>query len=240
MENNEIKIHLITFANKEPFINSQKILDSTYKNCGIFSHTMWNANNIYQTDFYKKNSAIFEKYRTIGFGLYMWKPYIIYEKLKTIEFDEFIYYQDSSRYDFTGLTENIIPVCEYMNEKNIELLPGFKVNKMNKYLIKNECLKYLKYDSNENFLNSYHYHTCPMIFKKTINTMNFIYEWMELCQIPQCIIKNTPFHQCDQSILNILLDKYGYFGIVYTDNKELSKKYNLYWSMLLNHIRENK
>jgi hypothetical protein len=36
------KIHLVTFANKEPFIKSQKILNSTYKNCGITTHTMWN------------------------------------------------------------------------------------------------------------------------------------------------------------------------------------------------------
>lgn len=239
MENN-IKIHMITFANKEPFMSSQQILNSTYKNCGISSHTMWNAQQIYSTKFYEKNANIIEKYRTIGFGLYIWKPYIIYEKLKTIEFDEFIYYQDSSRYDSTGLTDNIIPVCEYMNSKNIELLPGFKVNKMNKYLIKNECLKYLKYDSNEKFLSSDHYHTSPMIFKKTPNTMKFIHEWLELCQIPECIVKNTPFHQCDQAILNILLDKYGYSGLIGTDDKELSKKYNLYWSMLLKYIQENK
>lgn len=34
------KIHLITFANKEPFISGQKKLDLTYINGGITTHTM--------------------------------------------------------------------------------------------------------------------------------------------------------------------------------------------------------
>lgn len=29
----EYQIHLITFANKEPFFRSQKILDSTFRKC---------------------------------------------------------------------------------------------------------------------------------------------------------------------------------------------------------------
>jgi hypothetical protein len=231
-------IHLITFANKEPFIQSQKILDKTYSKCGISTHTMWNRDQISNTDFYKKNQIIFEKYRTIGFGLYMWKPYIIYEKIKTIEEGEFIYYQDSSRYDFTGLEKDIMPVCEYMDKNNIELIPGAKLNKQNRYLIKGECLNYMGCND-ENFLNCNHYQTSPMLFKKTANTINFIKEWLDYCQIPQCIVKNTETHQCDQAILNILLYKYGYEGLIYIEDKNESKKYSVYWKLLLEYI-ENK
>ncbi len=205
----EYKIHLITFANKEPFIKSQKILDLTYNKCGITTHTMWNQEKICLTDFYEKNKFIFNKYKTIGFGLYIWKPYIIYQKLISIEDNEFICYQDSSQYDFTGFKNNIIPICDFMDKNNLELLPGFKIEKINRSLIKLECLKYLNYDSNEEFLNKNHYQTSPMLLKKTQKTINFIKEWLELCQIPECIIKNTSYHQCDQAILNILLDKYG-------------------------------
>lgn len=235
----ERKIHLITFANKEPFIESQKILDSTYKKGGITTHTIWNQEKIYLTDFYEKNQSLFNKYKTIGFGLFIWKPYIIYQKIISIENNEFIYYQDSSQYDFSGLENNINPICEFMDKNKIELLPGFKIDKINRDLIKHECLKYLNYHTNEEFLNKNHYQTSPMLLKKTPKTINFIKEWLELCQIPQCIIKNTSFHQCDQAILNILLDKYGYDGLIYVKDKSDSKKYSIYWKMLLEYVDKN-
>lgn len=217
------KIHLITFANKQPFINSQKILDSSHKNSNIMTHTMWNKHDIYKTNFYEKNKNIFERYRSIGFGLFIWKPFIIYEKLNEIEDGEFIYYQDSSQYDYSGLNKDFNIICDFMNNNNIELLPGFQINTINKLLIKEECLKYLNYDKNEEFLNKNHYHTSPLLFKKTSNTVNFIKEWLEYCQVPECIIKNTKFHQCDQAIFNILLDKYNFNGILFSDSKLESK-----------------
>lgn len=232
------KIHLITFANKDPFTKSQNILDSTYKNSRITSHTMWNQYGIYKSKLYEKNMHIFERYRSIGFGLFIWKPYIILEKLNEIEDGEFIYYQDSSQYDFSGLNFDFTKICEYMNKNNIDLLPGFQINTSNKFLIKEECLRYLNYDKNEEFLNKNHYHTSPLLFKKTPKTAKFIKEWEELCQVPQCIIKNTRFHQCDQAILNILLDKYNYKGLLYIDNKEESKKYSFYWKKLIEYIDE--
>lgn len=236
----EYQIHLVTFANKQPFYKSQQILNSTYKNSGITTHTMWNSEQICQTEFYEKNKQIFDKYKTIGFGLYIWKPYIIYQKLIEIKDNEFICYQDSSRYDFVGFESeyDIQQVCEYMMINGIDLIPGFKIDKKNSSLIKKECLKYLNYDTNIQFLNKNHFHTSPMILQKTSKTLEFIKEWMDLCQIPQCIIKNTKFHQCDQSILNILLDKYGYEGLVYMKEKDESKKYNVYWKILLAHINK--
>lgn len=177
-----------------------------------------------------KNINIFEKYKSIGFGLFIWKPYIILEKLNEIDFGEFIYYQDSSRYDFTGIEQNIHPICEYMNLNSIELLPGF--------LIKPECLKYMGYENNEDFLNSFHYQTSPMILKKTNKTVEFITEWLKYCKIPECIVKNVPYHQCDQAISNILLDKYNFKGIIHTDNKNVSKKYSIHWNKLLEYIKK--
>jgi len=233
------KIHLITFANKEPFISGQKKLDSTYKNGGILTHTMWNQYDIYKTDFYSQNANIIDKYKSIGFGLFIWKPFIILEKLNEIEFGEFIYYQDSSRYDFTGIEQNIQPVCEYMNLNLIELLPGFMISTSNKFLIKPECIKYMGYENNQNFLNNFHFQTSPMILKKTPKTLEFISEWLKYCKIPECLIKNTPYHQCDQAILNILLDKYNFKGLIYIDNKLESKKYSVYWNKLLEHIKKN-
>lgn len=201
---------------------------------------MWNQQQIIQSDFYEKNKYIFDKYKTIGFGLFIWKPYIIYQKLLEIKDNEFVYYLDSSRYDFTGFESdyNFQHICKFMEINNIDLLAGPKLDKINKNLIKEECLNYLKYDTNENFLNKNHYQANLLFFKKTSKKLNFIKEWMDLCQVPQCIIKNTKFHQCDQAILNILLDKYGYEGLVYIEEKSESKKYSVYWKMLIEYINK--
>jgi hypothetical protein len=117
---------------------------------------------IYKTKLYENNVNIIEKYKSIGFGLFIWKPFIILEKLKEIEDGEFIYYQDSSQYDFEGLHIDFTKICNFMNDNNIDLLPGFQINIPNKLLIQESCLKYLGYDKNEDFLNKKHYHTSPL------------------------------------------------------------------------------
>lgn len=230
-------IHLITFANKEPYVSGQKKLDSTYKNGNILTHTKWNEDKIYSTKFYEQNKNIFIKYKTIGFGLFIWKPFIILEKINEIEWGEYIYYQDSSKYDFMGIQNDIQPVCEYMESNDIELLPGFMIDKTNKSLIKPECLEYMSCINNEDFLNKFHYQTSPMIFKKTPKTLKFIEEWLKYCMIPKCIIKNVSYHQCDQAILNILLYKYNWNGILFIEDKTESKKYSIYWEKLLEYIK---
>ena len=237
---NNKQIHLVTFSNKEPFITGQKKLNSTYKNAKISTHTMWNNIDIEHTEFYKININFFTKYKNIGFGLFIWKPFIIYQKLLEIPDGDYIYYQDSSRYDFSGLDMDITPVCDFMEQNNIQLLPGFIINKPNYSLIKKECLEYMGYSEDQNFLNSDHYQTSPMIFKKTTDTTNFIKEWLEFCQIPQCIVKNTKFHQCDQAIMNILLDKYNFKGLLETTDKNESKLYSAYWKKMLKYIENNK
>ena len=207
------KIHLVTFANKEPFLQSQKILDSTYKIAEITSHTMYTESDIVNSDFYNYNKEIFTKYKTIGFGLYIWKPYFILKKLLEIPDGEYLYYQDSSRYEFKGFTKSINPIIKFMESNFIDLLPGFQINTINKYLIQPQCLKYMGFSENIDFLSHKHYHTSPMFIKKTKKTIEFIYEWLKYSQINECIIKKTKYHQCDQAILNVLLWKYEYKGI---------------------------
>lgn len=228
---NETPIHLVTFANKEPFIKSQQILNSTYKIAEINTHTMYGEEDIINTEFYKKNELIFTKYKTIGFGLYIWKPYLILKRLNEIADGEYLYYQDSSKYDFTGFNKSIRPIIQFMESNSIDLLPGFQIDKINKNLIQPQCLSLMGYSTNDDFLSHKHYHTSPMFIKKTPKTVQFICEWLEFCQIPNCIIKKTPYHQCDQAILNILLWKYGYKGIYLEIEKLDSKSYNRFIEM---------
>lgn len=236
----DYKIHLVSFANKEPFIKSQKILDKTYKKCNIDFHTSWNPQLLSETQFFKNNQNLFNRYKSIGFGLFIWKPYIIYQKLLEISDGDFVYYQDASRYDFSGLKNDMRLVCDFMINNNIDIIPGFEINKPNSILISNECLKYMKIYDDDTFLKKNHIQTSPMIIIKNNKTMIFIKEWIDYCQIPTCILKTSNAHQCDQAILNILLYKYNYNSLLYTEDKLDSKKYSSFWQMLCEYIESQK
>lgn len=230
------KIHLVSFANKEPFYKSQGILDQTFARCNISTHTRWAPHMLKSTDFYKKNQYLFERYKSIGFGLFIWKPYIIYQKMLEISDGEFVYYQDSSRYDFDGLTQDMNPICDYMLDLGVDLIPGFKTDKMNKYLISNECAKYMNVYNDDIFMNMMHIQASQIIIMKNDKTMGFIKEWLDYCQIHTCILKTSNVHQCDQAVLNILMYKYGYQSLLSAKDKNDSKKYSLFWKMLFEHI----
>lgn len=234
------KIHLVTFANKEPFYKSQRILDQTFAKSNISTHTRWVPHMLTNTEFYEKNKYLFERYKSIGFGLFIWKPYIIYQKMLEIPDGEFVYYQDSSRYDFEGLNQDMMPICDYMIDSGIDLIPGFIVDKINKYLISNECAKYMGVFGDEVFMNKNHIQTSPIIIMKNDKTIGFIKEWLTYCQIHACILKTSNVHQCDQAVLNILMYKHGYQGIIFVEDKNDSKKYSLFWKMLFEHISELK
>ena len=56
-------------------------------------------------DFYKKNKSILDQKR--GNGYWLWKPYIISETLKKIEYGDFLLYIEAGRY-FIGNVNNLL------------------------------------------------------------------------------------------------------------------------------------
>lgn len=194
------------------------------------------SKNYHKQNFIIKIKCFFQKYEKIGFGLFIWKPYIIYQKMLETTNGEFICYQDSSQYDFEDFKNDLMPVCNFIKKNNIFFIPGFIINKPNKILISNECQKYMNVNNDLDFLNKLHIQTSPMIMMKNEKTMNMISEWLKYCQIPKCILKTSNTHQCDQVILNILLHKYNFKGILFMENKNESKKYTMFWNMLIGYI----
>ena len=222
-----MKVHLVTFAHGPEYIKSQMVLNKTYKSANIETHTMWRARAIMNTNFYKSNKVIFS--HSTGFGLWIWKPYIILEKLKQIPDNEYVYYQDSSKYDYSGFTKSINPIIDFMEKNNIDLLPGFMVYGLNKDSIQPECLNYMG-ANNDYVLNHRLYQTSPLFIKKTEKTIQLIEEWLKYCTIPECIIRQSKkMHFYDQSILNVLLLKYNYKGVFcHNASKLQSKSYSFY------------
>lgn len=123
-----------------------------------------------------------------------------------------------------------------MINSGIDLIPGFVVDKINKYLTSNECAKYMDVFGDDSFMNKQHIQTSPMMIIKNDKTMGFIKEWLSYCHIHTCILKTSNVHQCDQAVLNILMYKHGYQGLIFVEDKNDSKKYSSFWKMLFEQI----
>jgi len=222
------KVHLVTFANGDIYIKSQEILNETINIANIDTHTMWRDTDIIKTQFYKNNKDIFKN--TTGFGLWIWKPFIILEKLKEINDGDYVYYQDSSKYDLDGFKKSIRPIIEFMKNNNTDILPGLVTHNINKYLVQEECFKYMDADT-DYYKNHKHIQTSPLFVKKTDFSIKFIREWLNYCTVPVCIKKlnrKKCAHQYDQAIVNILLVKYKIKYINHECVKLLTKSYNYY------------
>jgi len=179
-----------------------------------FNIIIYDKNDI-DNEFMEKNNSILKCDR--GGGYWLWKPYIINETLKKINYNDIIIYIDSKYYFIENFTKLYV---DYM--KNNDLLVW--KNKPNEQIwyMKNWCKmgvihKYNMFDKvfNENAEDCW---GGAMVLKKTENTINYIQEWLDMCCVHEDItdaeskIENAEIfieHRHDQSLLSILLHKYN-------------------------------
>lgn len=179
-----------------------------------FTIIEFNKNDI-DEEFMQKNSSILNCHR--GGGYWLWKPYIINETLKKINYGDIIFYMDS-KYYFIEKFRNL-----YLNYMENNDLIVWK-NKPNEpvFYMKNFCKMdvILKYNmANKVFLeNCEDCWAGALIVKKTKNTVNYIKEWLDMCCVYENISdsksknKNADIfieHRHDQSLLSIILHKYN-------------------------------
>ena len=207
-----MKVYLLTFAEGEVYIKSRQNMDETKDICQVDSHTMWNYEKIKQTKFYLDNKKILDN--KDGFGYYIWKPYIILEKLKELNDGDYLFYQDASRYETDGFKNSCREVVNFMNRFGYDILTGMTLKENYNYqMIKPSCLDFFNLN-NDDFKQKYHILTCPLFIKKNSFTMNFVREWLECC----CVEDNVSYmdlshlggqrNMYDQAVFNCLLYKY--------------------------------
>lgn len=225
-------IYLLTFADGNLFEKTRNLFDDTLNILEVDKHIKYNKNKIINTNFYKKNIDIF-KYK-VGFGLYIWKPYIILQELTNIQYGDYIFYCDCSKYIIEGFKHSIKPLIEYMEQNKIDIIPGILQPKINNITSSDICINRIHHDYNfniDNFKNSYQYTAGHIVIKKTNNSIHFIQEWLKYCQIWECIKKiKTPFgfNNCDMSIFNILLFIYGIKNPTPPLTKEIARDHNIF------------
>jgi len=166
-----------------------------------------------KTQFYQENREILDQPR--GCGYWLWKPYIILETMKNLEYNDCVFYTDAG----DEIIDNVYSIIyDYMLNHDY-ILSNFLENDRfsNKVYTKRDCFILMNCDEAK-------YHNIRMVeagtivFKKTEFIINLLNEWINygrnkyiITDTPNTLGDNLPGffdHRHDQSILANLTAKY--------------------------------
>jgi len=204
-----MKKYFITFCDSK-FEKNRKILNSIAlrNNFGTISYI---PDNISDGITENKIEDIYNLKR--GFGMWIWKPYIILETLKKMQYDEQLIYIDSG----DMINDSIFAVIENgFKNQDILLVPSPCFN-LQKFYTKRDCFVLMDCDSDK-YWNSIQIEAGFLALKKTENNIRIIQEWFDFCRnryilTDEANITKENFegfvdHRHDQSILSNLATKY--------------------------------
>ena len=222
---------ILTFSD-ESYKKEEKIhfkLSERYN----YNYINKSKDDLFYTDFYKKNQKILDYHR--GAGLWLWKPYFILEEVLKLKNDQYLMYIDSGDM-FSNKIENYLDIL--IKKYDIILLSGcFKSSSYTK----RDCFILMNCDSKE-YWDSIQIEAGISIWKKTDNSIKILNEWLEYCcnwdiisdQNNNQNLYDFIDHRHDQSILNNLTVKYNIYQDSYLRNF-IECNYNNYpFSFIIN------
>ena len=205
-----MKINLCCYSTEEYEDRKNRLVNLSIAE-GFDKTYSYGRGDILKTDFYRENKLILDMKR--GGGYWLWKPYFILDTLKNITEGDVVFYLDSGDVFGSG-TKNYL--MRYFESNDIMISSGYTLNKI---WTKRDCFYYMNCE-NEKFWNAVQVEAGILAFKKTINSINFLNEWLMYCQIPSIItdsentcglnnFENFIDHRHDQSILTNLCVKHN-------------------------------
>jgi hypothetical protein len=170
-----------------------RIIDQA-KNFELFSSIeAWTEANI--EDFIKKHHYHFLLYEKKGYGLWIWKPYIILKRLLQIDEGDYLLYVDA------GVHLNSfgrIRFQEYLNylKSGQNYIVAFQANDLykGKFYVKADCVKSYFPDYYLMDLNAYY--AGIILLKNNEFSRKLINDWLALCE-------NTEFLSSSRSIIHV-------------------------------------
>lgn len=204
-------IHFITFANSS-FMNTDRIIKQA-KSFEIFD-TIFSYNETHISEFIEKHYE-FIKNNKRGFGSYIWKPKIIYDKLSKINNNDILVYCDAGIHLNINGKPRFLEYLEMLNSKDIITFLTSKTYIANTYVKNDAVMEYYPEFQNEN--RQYMY-AGIMIIRKTVNTLTMIQDWLRLCEnyrfldnSPSIKYIDIPGYQgqdCDNGLFALCVYKY--------------------------------
>jgi hypothetical protein len=165
------------------------------------------------TSFWSKHSVFIEKNKR-GYGYWLWKPYLILNKLQEINDGDVLLYCDCGCEIDIYKKNEIIHMLDQTRKNDI--ICGFA--SIEKEWTKRDLLHYFNMD-NSDIVNENQFEATSICIKKCEKTLNFVKEWYEIScnynllddsqsKIPN--YENFKEHRHDQSIFSLLMKKYYY------------------------------
>jgi hypothetical protein len=205
-------VHFLTFANTT-FMSPDRII-SQAKSFNIFN-TITAANEHTIPEYIQKHLSFINFHRH-GYGRYIWKPKIIYDKLLEINDNDILLYCDA------GIHLNIngkSRFLEYLNMLNTSECLAFLTSDRYKvnFFCKNDAIMSY-YPDLQNQLYPYMY--AGIVFlKKTPRTLQLIKNWLDLCETynfldtsPSRVHKEKPYflgQDADNGLFGICVHKHS-------------------------------
>ena len=204
-------------------------ITSQAKEVGVFSEVHgYTGDELKSLPFWEKHSEFVLK-NPKGYGYYLWKPYLILEKMKTLQENDILWYADSGCEIDIRKKDLMLKVLE-LTEKNHVVC---SMNCLEKEYTKRDLLVYLDMDK-PCYTNDTQYEATSICFKKCKKTMDFINEWYTIAQnynlIDESPSKESEYHEFvqnryDQSIFSLLMKKHYHYDRTFLIGKaiELSR-----------------
>lgn len=194
-----MNIYYFTFAQGKfkKLLNFNRIFT---KNLGGFDYYNEFDESHIDNKFIGDNRELFNYQR--GFGVWVWKPYLVLNQLEEANIGDIVVYGDSSVLVFRDIKKYLSD--ELQNKEIIFYETPF----IEKYFTSFDLQNHI--EVNELAWNTPQLHATFFAIKKSNFTMHFINEWLELCTNKTCLLPNDNFstHRHDQSIFSLLVKKY--------------------------------
>lgn len=243
------KIIAINFCD-EKFEKTRKICSETLLSKGKVDEVIEYSPSMIDEEFRKKNHRILSVKR--GAGLWLWKPYFIFETLKKMSDGDYLFYTDAGVIVLKPISL-LLPSLETTGQD----IMVYELPLLEREWTKQETINIILGDKecNDNqILATY------LLIRNTLKSRKFISEWLDYMQDPICAYPenqtDTPNHphfvehREDQSVLSLLCRKHGLspfkdpsqFGerpYEYAWNKSYSLKWKRYSYREMNHFNSS-
>lgn len=206
---------VITFANTEVHRQYQLEFNKLYGN-RFGSFIAYNEDSIYQSEFYQQNREMFnfKKY----FGYFLWKPYLIQRTIDMVPQQYVLYCDANLRFTNFEAFEN--DFRRLTSKQGMYLIQH--QNFINRDWTKRDTFVVMQADE-ERYWSAKQYWTPLVGFSKDTISRQVLREYLYYCRIPEVVTElpnthgkeNLPGfreHRWEQSVLSILVEKYGLTG----------------------------
>lgn len=213
-------IHLIGFYTQGPPIDESADLTESKKKFQALYENEVDVLKLYSTTHMMVKNSQFKnyieplpKYKFLdgwSHHFWKWKPFVIYEHLKTMNDGEILVYHDCDILNHkeyekgnTQFRKNVMNIME----KNELVCSMDNLYGNNKGLIKEDI--FLKFGD---YRYTKHLKTNRIFIKKTPKTLQFVYNWLLLCNTSLLLPNYTEKHTYSESLFNVLYYKYIEMG----------------------------